>query len=204
MRKSRLITPPPSLKCDLCSEHFVDQDSFDAHQRPEIDRHQQSNRFSAMPKLPKCYGKEAMWAQGFHSKKYGKVLHLWSKPVLGKKRAHKINPDDTYQCLFCNKHFNNVTPFMAHFIHTWTDIARCLDTEELQALDYDVSASGVWRATPSTQLLPSQVNRLPTVRQELEVYEARKAREAAPQTEEAKQLPSWLQGVSDLALMVRF
>ena len=69
------------------------------------------------------------------------------------------------------KQFRDATPFMSHFVHTFTKIERCLNSDELKALDYEVSSSGVWRAAIATQLLPSQVNRLASVRQELEAFE---------------------------------
>lgn len=89
-----------------------------------------------------------------------------------KLRAHKVNTDETYQCLFCKSHFRDATVFKSHFINTFLPIERCLDSHELTALAYEQSANGVWRAGLLTQTLPSQVARLPTVRAELEAFNA--------------------------------
>jgi len=89
-----------------------------------------------------------------------------------KTRAHRINEDETYQCLFCKSHFKDATVFKSHFIHTFTPIERCLDSDEMAALAYERGANGVWRQTLLTQILPSQVARLQTVRQELAAFDA--------------------------------
>jgi hypothetical protein len=162
----------PHVTCPLCKENFADDETLDAHQRSELDRHQTSNRFLKMPRLEKCYSKEALWAQGWRSTKHTKTLWVWAKPPMPKMRAHKIDENSTYQCLFCKSHFKDATVFKSHFIHTFLPIERCLDSDELTALAYERGANGVWRQTLLTQILPSQVARLPTVRQELAAFDA--------------------------------
>ena len=192
----------PFITCELCREKFPDDETFDAHQRSEQDRHCASNKFLNMPKLPNCLSAEALWCIGWRRSRPAKI---WSMPPMPKLRAHRINEDETYQCLFCKSHFKDATVFKSHFIHTFLPIERCLDSDEMTALAYERSANGVWRQTLLTQILPSQVARLPTVRQELAAfdagesvkrelaeaaaeYEARKLREAIkqPAAEEVK------------------
>lgn len=162
----------PHVTCSLCHENFADEETLDVHQRTELDRHQPSNRFLKMPELEKCYSKEALWAQGWRSTKHTKTLWVWTRPPMPKLRAHKINEDETYQCLFCKNHFKDATAFKAHFVNTFTPVERCLSSHELKALDYEQSANGIWRQTILTQLLPSQAARLPSVRQELAAFNA--------------------------------
>jgi hypothetical protein len=159
----------PVITCDLCKERFPDIETFDAHQRSEADRHCASNKFLKMPPLPKCLSAEALWCIGWRRSRPAKI---WTKSPMPKMRAHRINEAETYQCLFCKSHFKDATVFKSHFIHTFLPIERCLDSDEMTALAYERGANGVWRQTLLTQILPSQVARLPTVRQELAEYDA--------------------------------
>jgi Zinc-finger of C2H2 type len=168
-RKEILQPSPDAVPCSLCNKRFADPDTFDAHMRTEMNRHQTSNRFLRMPQLEKCYSEEALYAMAWRQNRHTKV---WTSPPMPKMRAHKVNLDDAYQCLFCKKLFKDATPFKAHFVNTFSEIERCLDTEELKALDYEQGANGVWRATIVTQLMPSQAARLPTVRQEYTAWQA--------------------------------
>jgi hypothetical protein len=159
---------PPHVKCTLCSEKFADEETLEAHQRSEQDRHCASNKFLSMPKLPKCLSAEALWVIGWVRNRPGKI---WTKPPMPKMRAHRIS-EDAYHCLFCQKHFACATGFKSHFVLTFTTKERCLDQDELGALAFERNASGVYRITPITQYLPSQISRLPTVRQEIAALEA--------------------------------
>ncbi|MGO9988939.1 MAG: hypothetical protein ACLPSY_09230 [Steroidobacteraceae bacterium] len=163
---------PTPVACELCGEHFADEDAFDAHQRPEAARNPPSLRFLKSVPLAPCYSPSTLWSIGWTRARPTKV---WKKPPMPKKRAHRLTEDDIYECLLCRKKFNHATPFNAHFVHTHTPIERCLDADELKALFYEQSSTGVYRVAGFTQLLPSQVNRLPTVRAEMDSLEARES-----------------------------
>lgn len=73
-----------------------------------------------------------------------------------------------WQCVLCKQKFANQTAFHAHHIFKHTRSERCLDQHELTALDWTRSKRGIWHAGNSAQTRPSQIKRLPTVRQVLE------------------------------------
>jgi hypothetical protein len=89
-------------------------------------------------------------------------------PAPQTRATRASNLADVYQCILCKKEFLYAAPFKAHHVHTHLPIERCLDADELRALDYEQNATGVWRATQATQLSPAQLNRLPTIRHDLE------------------------------------
>jgi hypothetical protein len=164
--KKASVDIPLFITCELCKERFADEETLEAHQRSELGRLQPSNRFLSYPKLAKCYSKEALWAQNWRSTKYGKTLHIWTRPPMPKLRAHRMS-EDAYQCLACNKVFACSAGFKAHHVMTFTPNERCLDSDELGALSFERSASGIYRISLITQYLPSQIARLPTVRAEI-------------------------------------
>ena len=153
----RGLNTRPVHSCSNCGEHFFDQRSFESHKQ------------LATGAGSKCLSPSALWSTGWSKsrpeKKSG-VPGSWSAPQLPRTRPHRFNEDDVYRCVLCKKAFNDAKPFMAHFVHTHTKSERCLDTHELRALDFEQGSNGVWRASLVTQLLPSQVHRLPTVRNE--------------------------------------
>jgi hypothetical protein len=89
--------------------------------------------------------------------------------ALPSRAVKPINEDVTYKCILCKKNFASAEGFKAHHLHVFTRLARCMDRDELTALDFVQRKNGVWATDITTQLLPSQVNRLATVRQELAV-----------------------------------
>jgi hypothetical protein len=164
----------PAKTCPDCGERFADEETFDAHQRSEADRHPPSVRFLKGAPLPKCLNPSTLYSIGWQKPKPPRkplAQGVWRKPPMPKRRPHRIDENETWNCLACQKKFKDATPFLAHFVHTHTPIERCLDADELKALDYEQGSNGVWRASIATQLLPSQANRLATVRQELAAFE---------------------------------
>lgn len=79
-----------------------------------------------------------------------------------------INEESVYTCVLCKKHFSNADGFKAHHIHVFTSAERCLDADELRALDFAQRKNGVWATDITTQMSPSQIARLASVRPEIE------------------------------------
>lgn len=96
-----------------------------------------------------------------------------SKPIITskKKAAKALDPENTWQCILCKEHFADAVGFQAHHVLTSTLYERCLDADELRALDFAKRRNGVWDVKLFTQVLPSQIARLATVRQQLEALE---------------------------------
>jgi hypothetical protein len=84
-----------------------------------------------------------------------------------------IDEETVYTCILCKKSFANAEGFKAHHVHVFTSAERCLDADELRALDFATRKNGVWETKVFTQLLPSQIARLATVRQEQEALAKR-------------------------------
>jgi hypothetical protein len=89
-------------------------------------------------------------------------------PIPRRRQPKPINEEATYRCVLCKKYFGDVVGFNAHHILKFTTKERCLDSHELTALDFKVSKSGVYNGGLLTQILPSQIARLATVRQDVE------------------------------------
>lgn len=166
---SRIAYTAQRVACEDCGEVFADEDTLDAHRRPEPARKLYSAKFLTPATLPACYSPSTLWSIGWRRSRPEKV---WSKPPMPKKRPHKVDDSGVYHCVACSARFKDAAPFMAHYVHTFTPIERCLDADELRALDFEQSKSGIWRITIATQYLPSQIARLATVRQELEAFTA--------------------------------
>jgi hypothetical protein len=94
-------------------------------------------------------------------------------PAPRHRTTKPIDEEATYKCVLCKKNFSNADGFKAHHIHVFTEAERCLDADELRALDFGQRKNGVWETKVFTQLLPSQIARLATVRQEQEALAKR-------------------------------
>jgi hypothetical protein len=79
-----------------------------------------------------------------------------------------IDEESVYTCVLCRKNFSNAEGFKAHHVHVFTESERCLDSDELRALDFAQRKNGVWATDITTQLSPSQIARLASVRPEIE------------------------------------
>ncbi len=101
-----------------------------------------------------------------------KLAAIWHKPVAPPLRPHKKRSGDEWVCLVCKKAFASATGFKAHHVHTFTSAERCLDSDELRTLGFELSGADVWKMVSTTQYLPSQIARLPTVRREIAELEA--------------------------------
>jgi hypothetical protein len=77
-----------------------------------------------------------------------------------------------WRCILCGHSFTPAA-FDAHrqAFPALHPLRRCLDAMELLALGYERRSSGCWALTPTTEVVPSAVQRLSSVREELEHYE---------------------------------
>lgn len=82
--------------------------------------------------------------------------------------TNKSSTNDPWMCVLCKQRFAGHFSFKAHHILKYTSLERCLDRDELTALDWTRSNRGIWYATSDAQTRPRQAQRLATVRQEIE------------------------------------
>lgn len=93
------------------------------------------------------------------------------KASMKKRRPRAIRPIDeesVYTCVLCKQHFSSAEGFKTHHLHVFTSAERCLDADELRALDFTQRKNGVWATDITTQTSPSQIARLASVRADIE------------------------------------
>jgi len=159
--RSRAVRRPSPTEsfvpCESCGLKFISVEALTEHR----------NIGGAVSTHPGCLRESTMWSTGWSRSRPGQV---WSPPRERKARAERSNEEEIYQCVLCNKRLLHAAAFRVHHVHTHLPIGRCLDSDELRALDFEQSAGGLWRSSLGPQALLSWVNRLATIRQEMEAF----------------------------------
>lgn len=91
------------------------------------------------------------------------------KPTTPTPHAPASPPPGSFGCLNCGRWFVDEALHAAHIVPARDGLSgyvepRCLDRDEMRALDWVHLKSGLWSRSLHTQERPMQIARLPTVR----------------------------------------
>jgi hypothetical protein len=143
------------VRCANCGLVFASAEAMRAH-RAEVTK-------TTAP--GPCLSPSTMLTTGWRIGTTSRSEQTWSPPKLSSvRRPTEAEADAGYTCSLCKRTFADLEGFQAHHIHNFTAGERCLEADELRALDFVERRSGIWARDIATQSLASQIGRLATVR----------------------------------------
>jgi hypothetical protein len=170
-RAPATITEAIPVSCPTCTARFASPTDLHVH-------------VSIKTTHGPCISLSTMFSTGWHSK-HG----IWSAPP--KPQANRrgrppkaVDPESIHTCVMCQESFATAEAFNAHYVPISADPSElapgrldkqpCLDTDELRALEFGRTVTGIWKIEPWTLKRLADVLRLASVRAPL--FSSRDAR----------------------------